>query len=185
MKRMVRLIYVIVATALYAVAMTSCHTSKKSSPDYYQSQIDQLGKLPDNGKTNRHKTKPTKLRKRIVDEAYTWIGTPYSYARAEKGIATDCSGMVFQIYDKIAGIKLPRNSARQAEFCKSIRKKDVTSGDLVFFATGSNKNRISHVGIMIDDNKFIHASSSKGVCISEVSQPYFTRTFKGFGRVQY
>lgn len=183
MKRTVRLIYAFTAIFVCAITMTSCHTTKKSSADYYQQQIDQLGQIPDNGRTNRHNTKPNKLRKKIVDEAYTWLGTPYAYARAEKGIATDCSGMVLQVYEKIAGVKLPRNSAKQAEFCKSIKKKDVTIGDLVFFATGSNTDKISHVGIMIDNDNFIHASSTKGVCISKVSQPYFTRTFKGYGRV--
>jgi len=59
----------------------------------------------------------------------------------------------------------------------------VRAGDLVFFATGKDKNRVSHVGIMIDDVKFIHASTKKGVVVSEVTAPYYERTFMMYGRV--
>lgn len=183
MKRNLLTYSLLLLVALCASMMTSCHTSKKSSADYYQSQIDKLGKNNGRDRANRHK-KPSKLNKEIVDEAYTWLGTPYKYACAEKGVATDCSGMVLQVYDKIAGIKLPRNSAKQAEFCKRIKQKEVTIGDLVFFATGKNDDVISHVGIMVDDKNFIHASASKGVVISDMTQPYYVKTFRGFGRVK-
>ena len=124
------------------------------------------------------------VEREIIDEALTWLGTPYSYGASEKGISTDCSGMVMVIYRDIADIKMPRNSAKQAEFCKKIKEKDVRGADLVFFATGSDENQISHVGIMLDDVKFIHASASKGVIISEMTTPYYKRHFKMYGRVR-
>ncbi len=130
-----------------------------------------------------HVSKPDKLQRRIVEEANSWLGTPYRYAGSEKGVGTDCSGMVLAIYEKETGVKLPRNSAKQAEFCKALRPDDVEIGDLVFFATGKDPDKISHVGIVIDDNRFIHASSSKGVVVSELYTPYYIRTFKMFGRV--
>lgn len=120
---------------------------------------------------------------KIVKEAKSWLGTPYKYASCEKGKGTDCSGMVLKVYEETKGIKLPRNSKKQAEFCKKLKKNDVKPGDLVFFATGKDKNIISHVGIMIDDNQFIHASTKKGVILSEMSTPYYERTFIMFGRV--
>lgn len=183
MKLKFRKISIMLAIAVSALSLASCHTSRKADKDYYQSQIDRLGGKSGKGKEVTHK-KVTKFGKKIVDEAYTWLGTPYAYARAEKGVATDCSGMVLQVYEKIAGVKLPRNSAKQAEFCKSIKEKDVKVGDLVFFATGKNKDTISHVGIMVDDTNFIHASTSKGVIVSDMTQPYYVRTFRGFGRVE-
>lgn len=181
MKRKMQIPYLLLCAALCLTMASSCHTSKKSSADYYQSQIDLLDK---SGSKNRHSKNDCKMGKKIIEEAYTWLGTPYSYACAEKGVATDCSGMVLQVYEKIAGIKLPRNSAKQAEFCKSIKKKEVKIGDLVFFATGKDQNKISHVGIMVDDKNFIHASASKGVVVSDMTQPYYVRTFRGFGRVK-
>lgn len=120
---------------------------------------------------------------KIVKEAITWIDTPYKYASSEKGKGTDCSGMVCKVYEDVKGIKLPRNSKKQSEYCKKLNKKDVKPGDLVFFATGKDKHTVSHVGIMIDHIQFIHASTKKGVIISEVTTPYYERTFIMYGRV--
>lgn len=125
----------------------------------------------------------SKLQKQIVDEAMDWMGTPYAYGNSLKGEGTDCSGMVLAVYRDVAGVMLPRNSAQQAEFSKAIQKRDVKTGDLVFFATGKNPDQVSHVGIMLDSDRFIHASSSKGVVISSVSAPYYVRTFKKYGRI--
>lgn len=123
------------------------------------------------------------LGKRIAEESITWIGTPYGYGCSEKGVATDCSGLVLMVYKEIAEVKLPRNSAQQAEFCNNLKEKEVHPGDLVFFATGKDKEKISHVGVMIDSESFVHASSSKGVILSEIKTPYYQRTFIKFGRV--
>lgn len=121
--------------------------------------------------------------KKLVDEAMSWIGTPYKYASSVKGKGTDCSGMVLEVYLEVKGIKLPRNSKKQAEFCKKIRKESVRPGDLVFFATGKDPKTISHVGMMIDENQFVHSSTKKGVIISDVTTDYYTRTFIMYGRV--
>lgn len=124
-----------------------------------------------------------KTQKKIIEEAYTWLGTPYKYAGTDKGKGADCSGMVMMVYEKAVGEKIPRNSAKQAEFCKEIDASDVSAGDLVFFATGKDPDRISHVGIIIDNENFIHASSSKGVVVSKFTNAYYQRTFRMFGRV--
>lgn len=120
---------------------------------------------------------------KIADEAITWIGTPYVYAMQNKGRGTDCSGLTMVIYEQVAGIKIPRNSAKQAEFCETIRQKDIEPGDLVFFATGKDPKKVSHVGVMLDKNRFVHASSSRGVVISEMTTAYYRNHFIKFGRV--
>ena len=122
-------------------------------------------------------------RRHLIEISREWMGTPYKYAASEKGRGTDCSGMVLEVYLECLSLELPRNSAKQAEYCKKISRKDVKPGDLVFFATGSDPDVVSHVGIMLDDDNFIHASASKGVCISRLSNPYYTRTLRRFGRV--
>ena len=127
--------------------------------------------------------KPDHIHKKVADEAMTWLGTPYAYAKSEKGVGTDCSGMVLMVYLDVTGTKLPRNSAQQADFCKSLNREEVEIGDLVFFATGKDLSRVSHVGIMLDAESFIHASSSKGVVISKINTPYYTSRFIKFGRV--
>lgn len=180
MKRALHLLLLFISAALTLSVLPSCHSSKKAKGDYQQ-QIDQLGNL---GKMeDKTGGKASKKRSKIVEEAYTWLGTPYAYAHAEKGKGTDCSGMVLSVYEKVTGVKLPRNSAKQAEFCMPVKKKQLKIGDLVFFATGKDPGRISHVGIMVNDCKFIHASASKGVVVSDLNQPYYIRTLIAFGRV--
>lgn len=122
-------------------------------------------------------------RKGIVKETLTWVGTPYKYAGCDKGDGTDCSGMVLRVYEDVTGIKLPRNSRQQSEFCDTLKHDDVRPGDLVFFATGKDPEAVSHVGIMIDDNRFVHSSTKKGVIMSEMTTPYYKRTFIMYGKV--
>lgn len=119
----------------------------------------------------------------LVAEAESWLGTPYLYAGAQKGVGADCSGLVMKVFESAAGFELPRNSAKQAEFCSRLEREDVQPGDLVFFATGKNHEKVNHVGIMVDADRFIHASSSKGVCVSSMASDYYVRAFRMFGRV--
>lgn len=118
--------------------------------------------------------------KMVIEEAFTWMGTPYEFGRQDKGVATDCSGMVKLVFECI-GCELPRNSAKQAEFCEEISRHHIKPGDLVFFITNSG-NRINHVGIMIDELQFIHASS-KGVIISSMETSYYQKHFQKYCRV--
>lgn len=174
------------------VFLTSCHSTRDTSRHKYSHSHNRKNKNTSHGekapagkvKMGEIKVSPgDKVARKIVDEAKKWLGTPYKYGGAEKGTGTDCSGMVLTVYDKITGKKLPRNSAKQYEFCDKIKGNKLMVGDLVFFATGKDKDKISHVGIIIDEDSFIHASSSKGVVISTLTSPYYIRTFKGFGRV--
>lgn len=163
--------------------VTACFTACKSHKKANKYDDIYLGETIETPVKKKKESKPKSLRDAIAEESLTWIGTPYGYGRNEKGVATDCSGLVLTVYELIAEIKLPRNSAQQAEYCKSLKEKDVETGDLVFFATGSDKGKVSHVGIMLDREKFVHASGSKGVIISEMTTPYYQRTFIKYGRV--
>ena len=162
-----RLIYMLMAASV--IAFGGCRSSKKKGEAVVVETV----------KVNKVKGS----QKKIVQEAMSWLGTPYKYAGSEKGRGTDCSGLVLRVYEDAGGVKLPRNSKKQSEFCKRLKKKEVRPGDLVFFATGKDADAISHVGIMIDDNQFIHASTKKGVILSEMTTPYYERTFKMYGRV--
>ena len=178
--------FLVLLTVVSIVAtLPSCRSSKKVHRSFYDAQIETLnkGRRHGNDKNDNGGKEVSGLRKKIVQEAYGWLGTPYGYGKADKGVACDCSGMVMSVYEKVTGIKLPRNSARQSEFCRNLKKRDVLAGDLCFFATGKDPEKISHVGIMVDESNFIHASTSKGVVISDINQPYYIRTFKGYGRV--
>lgn len=170
--RSIKLFYILILlTSVFSLA--SCHSSKKVTKHEEKPHVEHHIDV-------KHASKE---RKAIVEEAYTWLGTPYKYATQQKGKSTDCSGLTMVVYETVTGIKIPRNSAKQAEFCDQIKTKEVKPGDLVFFATGKDPNKVSHVGIMVDEDNFIHASSSKGVVVSQLSSNYYTRTFLMFGRV--
>ena len=159
--------------------LTSCKSHKKAKKEEpaYVGEVVSV-------KSKKNKTQKTKTTgEKIAEEAITWIGTPYGYGRSDKGISTDCSGMVVVVYKQITDKKLPRNSAQQADFCQNLKEKDIEPGDLVFFATGSDPKKVSHVGIMIDAIRFVHASGSKGVIMSEMTTPYYKRNFVKYGRV--
>lgn len=184
MKRKILQILILALLSTATVGLTSCRSQKGVGKNHYES-LHKKKKKSRGRKRKRGKDRKDLPRSdnRIIDEAYGWLGTPYGYGKAEKGKACDCSGMVMSVYEKVTGVKLPRNSGEQQEFCEKLKKKDVRTGDLCFFATGKDAEKTSHVGIMIDDTNFIHASTSKGVVVSDITQPYYVRTFTGFGRV--
>lgn len=120
----------------------------------------------------------------LVAEAGNWIGTRYRYGgNTRDGI--DCSGLVVQVYKKVFDISLPRTSRDQYAYCERIKRKDITVGDLVFFATRrGDLKTVSHVGIYIGDNRMIHASSSRGVIISNLDETYYTKRYVSAGRIK-
>ena len=120
--------------------------------------------------------------KKLLKEAESWLGVPYKYGGNDRD-GVDCSGMVVQVFLRSWDLKLPRTCLTISEYCQVLEKKDIKAGDLVFFATGKDPEKISHVGILLDNDRFIHSSTSKGVVVSNLSSPYYQRTFRLFGRI--
>ena len=91
-----------------------------------------------------------------------WQGVRYQLGGlSQDGI--DCSGFVHIVYKKGLGKELPRTATQQSKLGKIINKNDLKPGDLIFFRTNKRSN---HVGIYLENKKFIHASRSRGVTIS-------------------
>ncbi|MDE5806758.1 MAG: C40 family peptidase, partial [Muribaculaceae bacterium] len=103
-----------VCSLFLAFSLTSCRTSHKGAASA-KGKGDK-----ENAISHIHVDEKNKRGAKIVKEAMEWIGTPYKYASSDKGEGTDCSGMVMATYLEVTGIKLPRNSAKQAEFCELI-----------------------------------------------------------------
>lgn len=110
-----------------------------------------------------------------------WIGTPYCRGGFSKS-GIDCSGFVSKIYGEVYGIELTHSSASMISQMKQrVKKKDLQMGDILFFRI--HGKRISHVGLYIGENRFIHASPSRGIVIDDLRQPYYERTYYTAGRV--
>lgn len=108
-------------------------------------------------------------RRLVLQEAERWLGTPYKYAgRTRDG--TDCSGFVISVFG-IAHRMLPRSSSEQAGAGTSIDLADALPADLVFFNTSGSG--VSHVGILVNHDLFIHSSTSLGVIVSSLNEAYY------------
>lgn len=117
------------------------------------------------------------IRKQITDFALTYLNTPYIWGSTGPK-SFDCSGFVNYVYKEIATVQLPRTSYNIAKLKNKVEKDDLQIGDIIYFKT-TKKKRISHVGIYIGDNKFVHASSAKKkVVISEI-EGFYKRAYRG------
>ncbi|MBP1475032.1 C40 family peptidase [Frateuria sp. MAH-13] len=106
------------------------------------------------------------------------------YVRGGRSPATgfDCSGFVRYVFAHAIGLNLPANSARQFLAGVKVKRGDMQPGDLVFFHT-RGKKRISHVGIYLDNGRFIHSpSAGKSVEVSSLDEAYWAKRFAGARR---
>ena len=103
---------------------------------------------------------------RLYVESAKWLGVPYrGGGNNKRGI--DCSGLTSHLYKN----------------CRKVSKSKLREGDLVFFHNGRKKRTASHVGIYLKDNKFIHASTSRGVIVSSLNEEYYRKHWLSGGRV--
>lgn len=121
---------------------------------------------------------PTDIDKEYIKAIIPWLGAPYKYGGTTVN-GTDCSGFVYSIYSQVFGIKLERTSAAMHEKAKSIKLNQLKEGDLLFFRIDSKK--VSHVGMHITADYFIHASTKKGVVVSSIAEPYYKQHFISSG----
>lgn len=112
-----------------------------------------------------------------IDE---WYGTRYRLGGTTKS-GVDCSAFVQAVYLSAFAITLPRTARDQFKASRIISATELKEGDLVFFNT---RGGISHVGIYLQNNKFVHASSSSGVKISDMFEPYYLKRYMGAGRIE-
>lgn len=106
----------------------------------------------------------------LYQQHEVWQGTPYRIGGVSRS-GIDCSAFVQVTFRDLFGMDLPRTTEQQARIGQRINRKQLQPGDLVFFRNGR------HVGIYLENDKFLHASTSQGVMISNMSNTYWSRHF--------
>ena len=104
------------------------------------------------------------------------VGVPYVYGGNTPKGGFDCSGLIVYVYNKAAGIKLPRTIQLMSDRGRSIENQPPAPGDLVFFNTTGEK--YSHAGIYVGQGRFVHAPSAGGtVRLEQIENPYWAARF--------
>jgi len=122
----------------------------------------------------------------VINKARTYIGTPYKWGgTSSKGM--DCSGLLVRSFQSI-DLNIPRTTSEQVYLGKKVKLKKSKKGDLVFFAFGKKKKKVTHVGLISDIKSnekidFIHASSSKGVIETKLNREYYLKRIRVIRRI--
>lgn len=133
---------------------------------------------------NENTSKAAKQREAVCAKAKSYIGCPYKTGAIGPD-SFDCSGLVFTVFREAASVQLPRSAKAIYSAVKIVSSDLVEEGDLVFFKTTGN-GQISHVGIYIGRDQFIHAASdgsNTGVIASSLTEKYYKNCFAGVGKV--
>jgi len=118
------------------------------------------------------------VRGEIVRTAESFLGLPYRWGGSSPEDGFDCSGLTMAVY-QLNGLDLPRSSREQWGTGVPVGRRELSGADLVFFAT-SGRGRVSHVGIYIGKNRFIHApGKGKTIRVDSLSKRYFRRRYVG------
>lgn len=127
--------------------------------------------------TSRHSTAQTD---HVMSKIYKeWNGVPYRWGGTNKS-GIDCSAFTQVVMLEYSQTNLPRTTHQQVNVGNKVSFDNAKIGDLVFFKV-SRKQK--HVGVYIGGNEFMHASTSKGVIISRLDNPYWADAFWHFRRV--
>lgn len=115
----------------------------------------------------------------ILERGMSLIGTRYRFGgTSEAGF--DCSGFIGYLFREQAGMNLPRSTREMINVdAPLVARGALKPGDLLFFATNGRRGRVSHAGIYLGDNQFIHSSSRKsgGVRVDSLGDSYWSKTF--------
>lgn len=116
----------------------------------------------------------------LLEDAHRqWRGTPYLLGGVgRRGI--DCSAFIREVYKEYFNVSLPRHTRDQIREGRSVRRSGIRPGDMIFFETSRG---VLHVGIAMQDGRFLHASTSQGVTISDLGNRYWSKRFLRARRV--
>lgn len=120
----------------------------------------------------------------VLIHAIGLVGTPYRWGGNTPEGGFDCSGLITYVYQKTAGVQLPRTTQEMINLpVPSISFQQLNSGDLVFFATAGS-GKVSHAGIYVGEGRFVHAPRTGGtVRLDFINNNYWQRSYLGARRI--
>ena len=157
------------------ITITACGGSKKTVSKSNNNYI--IDKYADILQTQKSNITNIKLYT-FIDN---WKGTRYRYGGMSK-TGVDCSGFCNVLYNQVYVNEIKRTTSMLSKEINKTKKSNLKEGDLVFFNISKKKN--SHVGVYLNNNRFVHASSSKGVIISSLENPYYQKTYNKGGALK-
>jgi len=170
---------------VFCLLSSGCRLTPKPLPEVIESSISQEEDLSDTlSQTVTTQPEPALSQRQntpelpdiyrvLLDHFNEWQGVPYQLGGlSKKGI--DCSGFTQLTYARLFDFSLPRTTDAQSNTGHAISAKQLATGDLVFFRTGWRQR---HVGIYLQDQVFLHASTSRGVILSRMDNPYWQKHF--------
>ena len=120
----------------------------------------------------------------LIGSAMGLLGVAYRYGGTSASTGFDCSGFMQHIFKRAMGVNLPRTSAEQAQMGVAVNRSELQPGDMVFFRT-MGRGRISHVGLYIGNNNFIHAPrTGKRIEITSLGHKYWNGKYAFARRVK-
>ena len=141
---------------LLALMTSGCATTAAPDPE---STLSMVGRA-----------KPSQM---LRAEIQSWLGTPHRMGgKSRRGI--DCSGLVVVLYDDLFDMRLPRTTTALMRKGRRVEKHNLTAGDLVFFKPAA---KFHHVGIYLDHGEFVHTSTSNGVMLSRMDDPFWRQCY--------
>lgn len=184
MKQVAFAVFILLSLLMQSCFLSKKHRTKKAEQKKEQSRNAQknqaekalLEKYSKELEVDMSQLNPNLYK--FVDE---WIGVPYKYGGTSQ-TGADCSGFTNTLYLNVYQKQLARSTGEIEKTCKTVSEKQVKEGDLVFFDISGKKS--SHVGVYLQKGKFVHASTSKGVIISEITNPYYTKYFARYCSVR-
>jgi len=134
------------------------------------------------GKTSPPETLSTEALNDLAIYALSMAETPYVYGGATPQTGFDCSGFVYHVFQKSAGLQLPRTSVEMSRMGMPLNNTQLQAGDLVFFNT--QQQPFSHVGIYVGEGRFVHApKTGKAISIAELKDDYWRSRYDGARRM--
>ena len=177
MRTKARLLFPASLCLVLSLLLGACSSSPRKAPEKSTS-IEQSAEPKRSARKTRQARAPVGTR--VAGVAETMLGVPYVYGgKTPRGF--DCSGLVHYAYHQL-GIDVPRTAADQLRRSKPIHLRQLEAGDLVFFR--HKREPVSHVGIYLGNDQFIHApSSGKRVSYGTIGDGYYRDHFYAGGRL--